>query len=65
MQDYTTHLNELLFDAHITRAELARVFDINPRNISRWNKHGIPQYAIAYLKLRSEFINLQKTIKTH
>ena len=62
MQDHTTTLNALLHDAHLTRAELSRLIGVSPRNISRWNSYGIPQYAIAYLQLRAEHIALMKRL---
>lgn len=62
MQDYTDKINALLHDAHMTRAELARAIRIAPRNISRWNTHGIPQYAIAYLELRADMIAQQREL---
>ncbi|EGY53131.1 helix-turn-helix domain-containing protein [Neisseria shayeganii] len=62
MQDYTDKINSLLHDAHMTRAELSRAIKIAPRNISRWNTHGIPQYAVAYLELKAEMISLRRQI---
>ena len=65
MQDFKAELNKLLEQANLTRAELARIFQIAPRNISRWNTHGIPQYAIAYLQLKAENIKLQEQIQAY
>nr|WP_314486713.1 hypothetical protein [uncultured Kingella sp.] len=65
MQDHKTKLNGLLAQAQLTRAELARIFQIAPRNISRWNTHGIPQYAIAYLQLKAENIKLQEQMQAY
>ena len=65
MQDFKTELNELLVQAKLTRAELARIFQIAPRNISRWNTHGIPQYAIAYLQLKAENNDLHEKIEAY
>ena len=65
MQDFKTELNDLLVQAKLTRAELARIFQIAPRNISRWNTHGIPQYAIAYLQLKAENNDLHEKIEAY
>lgn len=56
MQACKQQLDSLLFDAHMTRADLARTFGVAPESISRWNNRGIPQYARAYLLLRAEYI---------
>lgn len=40
----------LLARAGITKAELARRFDMNPRTMSAWGS-APPQYAVAYLEL--------------
>ena len=65
MQDHKTTLDNLLAQTNLTRAELARIFQIAPRNISRWNTHGIPQYAIAYLQLKAENIKPQEQIRAY
>ena len=65
MQDFTAELNALLAQANLTRAELARIFQIAPRNISRWNTHGIPKYAIAYLQLKAENNHLHEQIQAY
>ena len=65
MQDHNTTLDNLLAQTNLTRAELARIFQIAPRNISRWNTHGIPQYAIAYLQLKAEGVRLQEQIQAY
>ncbi|MDU4301950.1 MAG: hypothetical protein E7I45_13420 [Eikenella corrodens] len=46
----------------MTRADLARAFGVAPESISRWNTRGIPQYAVAYLKLKAENISLKKQL---
>lgn len=65
MQDHKTTLDNLLAQTNLTRAELARIFQIAPRNISRWNTHGIPQYAIAYLQLKAENNDLHEKIEAY
>ncbi len=45
-----TDFRSLLKDAGITKAELARRFEINPRTISAWGTNP-PQYAMEYLAL--------------
>ena len=40
MQACKQQLDALLFDAHMTRADLARAFGVAPESISRW-KHLI------------------------
>lgn len=62
MQACKQQLDALLFDAHMTRANLARAFGVAPESISRWNTRGIPQYAVAYLKLKAENISLRKQL---
>lgn len=47
----------LLARAGITKAELARRLDINPRTISAWGNNP-PQYAVAYLELLVEYNRL-------
>lgn len=61
MKDFTDKLNAMLFDAHLTRAELARIFGISPRTISTWNTKGIPKYAEAYLLLKAELMYFKKS----
>lgn len=41
---------ELLLRAGITKAELARRLELNPRTISSWESKP-PKYAVAYLNL--------------
>lgn len=48
---------ELLKRAGITKAELGRRLQLNPRTVSAWKNHP-PQYAIAYLNLLIEFNRL-------
>lgn len=45
---------DLLARAGITKAELARRFDMNPRTISAWGSRPT-KYAVAYLELLIEF----------
>ena len=44
---------KLLKQAGITKAELSRRFEMNPRTISAWGDDA-PQYAILYLNLLIE-----------
>ena len=44
----------LLKDAGISKAELARRFDMNPRTISAW-RASPPQYVMAYLTLLIQY----------
>lgn len=46
MQDFAS----LVARAGITKAELARRLDVNPRTVSAWGSSP-PGYAIAYLEL--------------
>lgn len=50
MRDFSS----LLARAGITKAELARRFDMNPRTVSAWGNNP-PQYAMVYLELLIEF----------
>lgn len=63
MQEFKHKLNELLFNAHMTRTKLANEFNISPRTISRWNTEGIPQYAIAYLELKAKLVQTESQNK--
>lgn len=46
--------NSLLKRAGITKAELSRRLQINPRTVSAWGNEP-PVYAIAYLELLVEY----------
>ncbi|OCG77374.1 hypothetical protein A9G42_05570 [Gilliamella sp. Nev6-6] len=51
-------LNNLLKEAQLTRAELSRISGVSTRQISNWNKTGVPRWAIAYLELRAKYNRL-------
>lgn len=48
------NFSALLARAGITKAELSRRLQINPRTVSAWGDEP-PQYAVAYLKLLIEY----------
>lgn len=45
---------DTLRNAGITKAELARRFDINPRTVSAWGSRP-PKYVMVYLELLVEY----------
>lgn len=58
MQAKETELTQLLARANLTQTELSRILGISTVSISKWNKNGVPQYAVAYLKLHAKYNNL-------
>ena len=62
MQAKNTDFVTLLTAAGMTQVALSRELGITTTAISRWHSIGIPQYAVAYLKLKAENISLKKQL---
>nr|DAS44463.1 MAG TPA: TRP REPRESSOR/DNA COMPLEX REGULATION, REPRESSOR, DNA-BINDING, TRP [Bacteriophage sp.] len=62
MQAKNINFLNLLADAKITQADLAKKLGITTTAISRWHKIGVPQYAVAYLELLAKYNRLMDKI---
>lgn len=65
MQEKNKQFMALLEMANLTQSDLAKELGISVVSVSRWNKNGLPQYAIAYLQLKAENIKLQEQIQAY
>ena len=50
-------MNELLIEAGLTKAELARRLGLDPHTVSRWGDNP-PTYALAYLRLYTGIVRV-------
>lgn len=57
-EDYKLFLNNLLKDARLNRTEFAETVGISTKQVSNWNKNGVPKWAIAYLTLLAKHLRL-------
>lgn len=57
-ENFKQFLDDLLKEANMTRAELARLANISPRQVSKWNHIGVPKLVVEYLQLKAKFDRL-------
>lgn len=60
-----TQFLDLLTEADLSQAQLARIFCMSARQINKWasGETDVPEYAIAYLTLYTHLLHLVDDVK--